>query len=107
MDPKPLPPLTDDEVTTIAREIVTRVSLLAGMDDPDWQSAMSLLLSGLKGDIPPNVGAVVVPVEGSRWLNGRVPFPVLSARFVPSESVPALQAALDAMYAVLYPGSET
>ena len=98
----PLPPLTDEEVVSVAREIVTGRSLIADTKNDDWVRALTLVLPT---EIPANLGLIVVPVASHRglWLNGCVPFPAFEARLVADESVPALRTEVQRMTEALYP----
>lgn len=95
---------TNDEIVAAARGIATGQLLIADFSDPDWQIAMALMASAL-AEIP-NLGVVLVPLDahsGCRWLNGRVPMPVVACEVIPREDIERLQAEYDRMVAVLYP----
>jgi len=103
---EPLVPMTDEEIVTYARGVITQEYMLANATDRDWQASLMLLLSGWN-PIPPNASTLfLVPMadhQGGRWLNGRVPGVTMRATCVPMESVPALTAKLDEFWKALYP----
>jgi hypothetical protein len=105
---KPLEPLDDETVLDYARQIVTDKMLVADLSDRDWQMSLALIISAMDEDggpeIPPNIGAVLVPVAPhlkGYWLNGRVPGVTISAVLVASESMDPLRAQVSRMLEAL------
>lgn len=96
--------LTPEEVTEVARKIVTGELMIADLEDKDWQHSLILMIEAL-ADIR-NLGLVLVPVvEHSRgfWLNGRVPGVTFNCRPVAKGSVPAIRREVKRMNEALWP----
>lgn len=99
-----LPPWDDARIIEAARGIVTNTLLVADHNDRRWQSALALMAAA-GAEVPDNAAIALVPVAPHLrgWWQGDVPAVVIEMQIVPRESVPALQAMIDAMNAVLFP----
>jgi len=101
---KQLAELTPNEITDLARGIVTGNYLIADLEDQSWQSSLVLIADAFTELT--NIGAVLVPVAphlGGLWINGTTPGVTLEARPVAAESTEALNAEIARMNAALHP----
>lgn len=98
----PMEPLSDEKITELARDIVTN-RVFCTNDEHAVKCAFYMVLMFVKpSQMPPNVGAFYAPYGESvpgRAMNG---YPIFySIGFVPKESLPALTAKIDELYAAL------
>jgi hypothetical protein len=101
---KPLPPLDDARITELARGIVTNQYLVADINELRWVQSLMLMLQIAQG-VPPNVGAVLVPVAPhlrGYWTDD-VPAVTLQAQYVPQANLAHLQAEITRMNTALWP----
>jgi len=96
----PLAPLTDDEITALARDIVTNLVYISNRPEAIQNSFMIMMLAS-PDQIPPNIGAVYeyYAKAGPLAVNGMPTF--FSAKFVPAESMEALWDAIQRMRVAL------
>jgi hypothetical protein len=102
----PLEPMSDEDITRHARDVVTNVSMLGDVRDRDWNASLMLIICGWD-PMPPNASTLFVvpmaPHQGGRWLNGRVPGVTMQATCVPMESAEALVAKVAEFHRMLHP----
>jgi hypothetical protein len=107
---EPLERLAEAKIIEYARGIVSNDILVVDLTDHAWESSMALLMFAIARDaIPPNVGAILVPVRPhlrGYWLNGAVPAVALECYLVPVEDLPGLRAHVDNMWTALHPDPE-
>lgn len=96
--PLTLEPLTPEQVTNAARDIVTNVCMIADLSESDWQASLALMLSGLARYS--NLGMILVPFAPHQhmfWLNGRVPGTTVRCNPIARESVQDVARAINEM----------
>lgn len=96
--------------TQVARQLIQGTRLVVDLEDQDWQTAAMLLLSALDDEtrqkfIDEDVVAFTTNVADhrGRWLNGRVPLPVLNLMAHERAFWEDVVAEYDKMAAVLWP----
>jgi len=96
--------LTEEELTTYARGIATGQMLVADLRSPSWQVSLALMLPEIAKE--PNVGLILVPMEGHHhmpWINNTAPGITLKCVMIPRESVEALDDLAQEMLQALNP----
>lgn len=97
--------MSDDDVITTARGIVTGQLMIVDLERHEWQMSLALMMEAL-ADLP-NLGAILVPLEphqGGRWINGIAPGCTMKLRTVAEEDVERVNIEVRRMHDVLYPG---
>jgi hypothetical protein len=109
MDHSTRPPhaLTANQVTALARGILTGEQLVVNFDETAWQASMSVLLSDpTKVPDPEQVALILVPRSihtGGFWVNGRVPAVTIACRFIGEADAKKIGLAVGRMASALYP----
>jgi hypothetical protein len=95
-------------VQQTARRIATHELMVADLSVPAWQISLALMVDKLAEY--DNVGLILVPKAphvGLYWVNNTAPGCTLSCQMLAVEDIPALEAELDRINAVLYPTQGT
>lgn len=99
---------TEEQLVELARGIVTDHTMIADLNDRDWQHSLALLLPALAEYR--NLGCVLVPLGphmSGYWLNGKVPGITLQVMAVAKGDLRHLDVLIKTMHKALHPERET